>query len=125
MRLSYSIFFLFLVQWTDCQLACVLGFLRILIYMTYTDSETTMFVYERKANIREFYAIIFHSLLQLQRGITDLEDRKLKEVCTMKYHWKDEFEKGKLSEIDLEREEECEICMEVKYILFSIHLFYA
>lgn len=36
MRLSYSPaaqFFLFLVQWTDCQLAGALGLLRVLIYM--------------------------------------------------------------------------------------------
>ncbi|XP_021278327.1 uncharacterized protein LOC110412173 isoform X1 [Herrania umbratica] len=130
MRLSYSPaaqFFLFLVQWTDCQLAGALGLLRILIYMlltiglwqsgelmqTYADGKTTMSVYERKASIREFYALIFPSLLQLQRGITDLEDRKQKEVCTMRYRRKDEFEKGKLSEIDIEREEECGICMEM------------
>ncbi|GMI92209.1 hypothetical protein like AT3G47160 [Hibiscus trionum] len=116
MRLSYSPaaqFFLFLVQWTDCQLAGALGLLRILIYMTYADGKTTMSVYERKASIREFYAVIFPSLLQLQQGITSVEDRKQKEVCTMRYRKKDESERGKLSEIDLEREEECGICMEM------------
>ncbi|PPR81880.1 hypothetical protein GOBAR_AA38836 [Gossypium barbadense] len=116
MRLSYSPaaqFFLFLVQWTDCQLAGALGLLRILIYMTYADGKTTMSVYERKASIREFYAVIFPSLLQLQKGITSLEDRKQKEVCTMRYRKKDESERGKLSEIDLEREEECGICLEM------------
>ncbi|XWS71580.1 hypothetical protein CRYUN_Cryun03dG0150000 [Craigia yunnanensis] len=116
MRLSYSPaaqFFPFLVQWTDYQLAGVIGLLRILIYMTYADGKTTMSVYERKASIKEFYAVIFPSLLQLQRGITDVEDRKQKEVCTMRYCRKDEFERVKLSEIDLEREEECGICMEM------------
>ncbi|MBA0622713.1 hypothetical protein Godav_008229, partial [Gossypium davidsonii] len=116
MRLSYSPaaqFFLFLVQWTDCQLAGALGLLRILIYMTYADGKTTMSVYERKASIREFYAVIFPSLLQLQKGITSLEDRKQKEVCTMRYRKKDESVRGKLSEIDLEREEECGICLEM------------
>ncbi|KAF3974738.1 hypothetical protein ACB098_08G025900 [Castanea mollissima] len=116
MRLSYSPaahLFLFLVQWTDCHLAGVLGLLRILIYMTYADGKTTMSVYERKASIREFYAVIFPSFLQLQRGVTDLEDRKQKETCSLRYKKKDELEKGKLSEIDIEREEECGICMEV------------
>ncbi|XVF46732.1 hypothetical protein PTKIN_Ptkin03bG0052000 [Pterospermum kingtungense] len=114
MRLSYSPaaqFFLFLVQWTDCHLAGALGLLRILIHMTYADG--TMSVNERKASIREFYAVIFPSLVQLQRGITDLEDRKQNEMCTKRYRKKDEFERGKLSEIDLEREEECGICMEM------------
>ncbi|XP_010520211.1 PREDICTED: uncharacterized protein LOC104799400 [Tarenaya hassleriana] len=116
MRLSYSPaaqFFLFLVQWTDCHLAGALGLLRVLIYMTYADGKTTMAVYERKASIREFYAVIFPSLLQLQKGITDLEDRKQKEVCNMRYRRKDEGERGKLSDIDIEREEECGICMEM------------
>ncbi|MBA0879386.1 hypothetical protein Goshw_005192 [Gossypium schwendimanii] len=116
MRLSYSSaaqFFLFLVQWTDIQLAGALGLLNIHIYMTYADGKTTMSVYERKASIREFYAVIFPSLLQLQRGITDLEDRKQKEAYTVRYRRKDESARGKISEIDREREDECSICMEM------------
>ncbi|KAJ4725596.1 RING finger protein [Melia azedarach] len=116
MRLSYSPaaqFFLFLVQWTDCHVAGALGLLRILIYMTYADGKTTMSVYERKASIREFYGVIFPSLLQLQRGITDLEDRKQKDLCTLRYRKRDELDRGKSSEIDLEREEECGICLEM------------
>ncbi|KAF9675468.1 hypothetical protein SADUNF_Sadunf09G0035400 [Salix dunnii] len=115
MRLSYSPasqFLLFLVQWTDCNLAGALGLLSILIYLTYADGKTTMSVQERKASIREFY-VIFPSILQLQGGITDVEDRKQKEVCAMRYRRKDELEKGKLSEFDIEREEECGICMEM------------
>ncbi|XP_010262839.1 PREDICTED: uncharacterized protein LOC104601255 isoform X2 [Nelumbo nucifera] len=128
MRLSYSPaarLFLFLVQWTDCHLAGSLGLLRILIYKAYEDGKTTMSVHERKASIREFYvhllrrmvcpwaAVIFPSLLQLHRGITDVEDRKQREICKTKYRKKDEMDKGKLSELDLEREEECGICMEM------------
>ncbi|BBH04654.1 ammonium transporter 1 [Prunus dulcis] len=82
------------------------------VEITYPDGKTTMSVYERKASIREFYGVIFPSLLQLQRGITDLEDRKQKEVCTVRYKRKEELDKGKLSEIDIEREKECGICME-------------
>ncbi|GAV89904.1 zf-C3HC4_3 domain-containing protein [Cephalotus follicularis] len=116
MRLSYSPafqFFLFLVQWSNCHLAGALGLLRILIYVTYADGKTTMSVYERKASIREFYGVIFPSLLLLPRGITDVDDRKQKEVCTLRYRRKDEFDRGKLSEIDIEREQECGICMEM------------
>ncbi|OAY43716.1 E3 ubiquitin-protein ligase AIRP2 isoform X1 [Manihot esculenta] len=115
MRLSYSPaaqFFLFLVQWTDCHLAGALGLLRILIYKAYEDGKTTMSIHERKASLREFYGVIFPSLLQLQRGINDVEERKQKEICA-KYQKKDEMDKGKLYEIDLEREEECGICMEM------------
>ncbi|VYS70799.1 unnamed protein product [Arabidopsis thaliana] len=113
MRLSYSPtaqFFLFLVQWTDCKLAGFLGLLRVLIYMTYADGKTTMSVYERKASIREFQAVILPSLSQLQRGVTDIDDSKQKEVCKMRYRKKDESE---MAEIEIEREEECGICMEM------------
>ncbi|KAI9083781.1 hypothetical protein K1719_034249 [Acacia pycnantha] len=116
MRLSYSPaaqFFLFLVQWTDCNLAGALGLLRILIYKAYEDGKTTMSIYERKASLKEFYCVIFPSLLQLHRGITDVEDRKQKEICATKYKSKAVVSKGKHSEIDREREEECGICMEV------------
>jgi len=116
MRLSYSPVahvFLFLVQWADCQLAGTLGLLRVLIYMTYADGKTTMSVYERKASIREFYAVIFPSLSQLQSGITDLDDRKQKEMCSLRYSKKDDLDKGKLTEADIEREDECGICMEM------------
>ncbi|KAJ7949964.1 RING finger protein [Quillaja saponaria] len=116
MRLSYSPaaqFFLFLVQWTDCHLAGALGLLRILIYKAYEDGKTTMSIYERKASLKEFYGFIFPSLLQLQRGITDVEDRKQKAICEKKYKRKDGMNKGKISEVDLEREQECGICMEL------------
>ncbi|XP_021906256.1 uncharacterized protein LOC110820928 isoform X2 [Carica papaya] len=117
MRISYSPaahFFLFLVQWTDCHLAGALGLLRILIYKAYADGKTTMSVHERKASIKDFYGVIFPTLLQLQKGITDVEERKQKEICATKYKRKNEVDKGKLSEIDLEREQECSICMEIR-----------
>ncbi|KAG9453985.1 hypothetical protein H6P81_006889 [Aristolochia fimbriata] len=116
MRLSYSPaahLFLFLVQWADCHFAGQLGLLRILIYKAYVDGKTTMSVYERKATVKEFYGIIFPSLIQLQKGITDVEDQKQKEICFQKYLRKKEEEKGKLSELDTEREEECGICLEM------------
>ncbi|XP_027926784.1 E3 ubiquitin-protein ligase AIRP2-like isoform X2 [Vigna unguiculata] len=116
MRLSYSPaaqFFLFLVQWTDCHLAGALGLLRILIYKAYEDGKTTISIYERKASLKEFYGVVFPSLLQLHRGITDVEDRKQKHLCATKYKLKDLTSKGKLSEADIEREEECGICLEM------------
>lgn len=116
MRMSYSPaahFFLFLVQWTDFHLAGALGLLRILIYRVHVDGTTTMSTHERKASIREFYAVIFPSLQQLHRGITDMEEKKQKAVYMERYRRRDEDERKKLSEIDSEREEECGICMEL------------
>lgn len=109
-RLTYSpaaSIFLFMVQWFDCQVAGALGLLRVHIYMTYADGKTTMSIYERRASISEFYGIIFPSLLQLQDGISDLECKKQKEVCSLRYSRKEQ-----LSHADNEREEECGICLE-------------
>ncbi|KAL3820562.1 hypothetical protein ACJIZ3_006467 [Penstemon smallii] len=124
MRMSYSPaahFFLFLVQWTDCHLAGALGLLRILIYKVtpffpecvYVDGTTTMSTHERKASIREFYAVIYPSLQQLESGVTDSEDKKQKAVCLERYRRRDEEEQRHFSELDIEREEECGICMEM------------
>ncbi|MCD7448114.1 E3 ubiquitin-protein ligase airp2 [Datura stramonium] len=116
MRMSYSPaahLFLFLVQWTDCHLAGALGLLRILIYKVYVDGTTTMSVHERKASIREFYAVIYPSLLQLERGVTDSEDKKQKAVCLERYRRRDDEDNRQSSDSDIEREEECGICMEM------------
>ncbi|THU45562.1 hypothetical protein C4D60_Mb02t19300 [Musa balbisiana] len=116
MRMSYSPaahLFLFLVQWTDCNLAGALGLLRIMIYKVHIDGSTTMSTHERKASIKEFYAVIFPSLLQLQKGISDMEDKKQKAVCLERYRRRDDNERKQFSEIDAEREEECGICMEM------------
>ncbi|KAL8517275.1 hypothetical protein ACS0TY_015493 [Phlomoides rotata] len=116
MRLSYSPFahiFIFLARWIDCHLAGALGLIRVLIYKAYENGKTTMSIHERKASIREFYGVIFPSLLQLHSGISDAEERKQREMCALKYKRRDEMNKGKLSEIEIEREEECGICMEM------------
>ncbi|XP_034891587.1 E3 ubiquitin-protein ligase AIRP2 isoform X2 [Populus alba] len=116
MRMSYAPaanLFLFLFQWTDCHLAGALGLLRILIYKVYVDGTTTMFTHERKASIKEFYAVIYPSLLQLQRGVTDTEDKKQKAVCVERYRRRDDEEHRQHTDIDIEREEECGICMEM------------
>ncbi|KAI6705079.1 hypothetical protein NL676_008041 [Syzygium grande] len=116
MRLSYSPaahFFLFLVQWADCHFAGALGLLRILIYKVYVDGTTTMSTHERKASMREFYAVIYPSLLQLQKGVTDTEDRRQKTVCMERYRRREEEEPRQYADIEFEKEDECGICMEM------------
>lgn len=116
MRMSYSPaahLFLFLVQWTDCHLAGALGLLRILIYKVYADGTTTMSTHERKASVREFYAVIYPSLLQLQKGVTDTEEKKQRTACMERFRRRDDEECRQLTEIENEREEECGICMEM------------
>ncbi|KAJ7232057.1 hypothetical protein O6H91_Y455700 [Diphasiastrum complanatum] len=115
-RLSYSpaaSFFLFLVRWTSCSLAGALGLLRILIYKVYKDGTTTMSTHERKASLREFYTFIYPSLQQLQAGITELEDKKQRALCMERFKKKADEKKGNVSDLDVEREQECGICMEV------------
>ncbi|KAK9056307.1 hypothetical protein SSX86_027397 [Deinandra increscens subsp. villosa] len=123
MRMSYSAaaqFLLFFVQWSDCHLAGALGLLRILIYKVYVDGTTTMSTHERKASIREFYGIIYPSLMQLQSGVTNSEDRKQKKICDARYSKQDDDDDGvgddddesRCSDLETESEEECGICME-------------
>ncbi|XP_062190088.1 E3 ubiquitin-protein ligase AIRP2-like [Phragmites australis] len=116
MRMAYcpaAHFFLFLVQWTDCSFAGALGLLRILIYKVYADGTTTMSTHERKASIREFYAVIFPSLMQLHEGINEVEDNRQKAICIERYRRRDEDQKMVISEIDDDIEDECVICMEI------------
>nr|BAJ95466.1 predicted protein [Hordeum vulgare subsp. vulgare] len=110
MRMAYSAVAHVLVQWTDCRLASALGLLKIMIYKMYAeDRTTTLPSWEREASIREFYGIIFPSLLQLPSGITELDDRKQRRLCIDKFKRRD----GDFSQVDLEREVECGICLEV------------
>lgn len=53
--------------------------------------------------------VIFPSLLQLPSGITELDDRKQRRLCLQKFRKVEE----RVSEVDLERELECGICLEV------------
>nr|KAJ0210882.1 hypothetical protein LSAT_V11C400187800 [Lactuca sativa] len=57
---------------------------------TSADRKTTMCVQEWRATIKDFYDVIFLSILQLQSGITDLEERKQKEIYSKRYSRKDE-----------------------------------
>lgn len=57
-------------------------------------------------------AVIYPSLLQLESGVTDNEDKKQKAVCMERYRKRDEEEYRQYTDMDIEREEECGICME-------------
>lgn len=54
--------------------------------------------------------------MQLQNGITDLEERKQKEVYAIRFQKKTDFKdrRESKSEIDIERDHECGVCLEVK-----------
>ncbi|KVH89544.1 hypothetical protein Ccrd_008464 [Cynara cardunculus var. scolymus] len=54
---------------------------QFLLFFVYVDGTTTMSTNERKASIREFYGTIYPSLMQLQSGVSNSEDRKQKKIC--------------------------------------------
>ncbi|XP_008665871.1 E3 ubiquitin-protein ligase AIRP2 isoform X2 [Zea mays] len=109
MRVAYSAVAHFLLQWTDCKLAGALGLLKVMLYKVCADGSSALPDWEMEASIREFYGVIFPSLLQLPSGITELDDRKQRKLCLKKFRSRDE----QLSEVDTERELECGICLEV------------
>ncbi|XP_071720703.1 E3 ubiquitin-protein ligase AIRP2-like [Rutidosis leptorrhynchoides] len=115
MRLYFSPvadIFSYLFPWADCKIAGFFGLIRVFVYTVHGDGKTTMHVHEKKASIRQFYGVVFPSIMQLQSGITDLEERKQKDACLKRYSRKDELA-GKLSDADVEREAECGICLEM------------
>ncbi|CAN6448931.1 unnamed protein product [Victoria cruziana] len=115
MRLSYSPLapiFLFIIKWMDFSLSSWLGLLHILIYKVYVDGKTTISAEERKASLREFYAVIYPSLQQLEADYVKLEDSKLTARSDERSTRKRIEDRKKISDLDLEREEECGICME-------------
>jgi len=61
--------------------------------------------------------------LQLQRGVTDTEDKEQKAVCMERYRRRDDEEHRQHADVDIEREEECGICMEMnsKIVLPNCH----
>ncbi|KAK1428670.1 hypothetical protein QVD17_17509 [Tagetes erecta] len=105
-----------LFPWADCRMAGALGLIRVFIYKIYANGKTSMHLLERKASMRQFYGFVLPSIMQLQRGITDLDERKQKEIWFASYSRKDNPKKENLSDAaDVEREAECEICMETTY----------
>ncbi|XP_022951171.1 uncharacterized protein LOC111454098 [Cucurbita moschata] len=111
MKLVYSQLaplFLFLMQWVDCSCTCVLprylNFFHILVYKVYTDGRPNLSAHGRKATLKDFYAVILPSLQRLQANARELDNAKEKRVGVEG--------DGKLSNGDVEREEECGICLE-------------
>ncbi|KAK8913578.1 hypothetical protein KSP39_PZI023786 [Platanthera zijinensis] len=116
MKLSYSPmapFFLFLLQWVNCVPNYVLpsyfGILQILVCKVYADDKSNLSALDRRASIKEFYAVIYPSLQQLETYLFDKEELA--------------YDKGRNREIvgrkrgeeprDSERDDECGICLEI------------
>ncbi|KMT07642.1 hypothetical protein BVRB_6g147670 [Beta vulgaris subsp. vulgaris] len=119
MRLSFSplaLFLIYLIEWMDytCTdaLPNFLGLHHLLIYKVYVDGMPTMSSQEKKASLREFYAVIYPSLRQLEGNLIELEESNKKTRISDILSRKSIDEKRKLLDKDLERDDECGICME-------------
>lgn len=116
MKISYSPaakFFLCLAKWRNCNLAGALGLLRILIYEVLVDVRGFKSTCVKKASIKEFYSIIFPSLIQMQKGVAIVEDSTQRALCIERFIKMSDDKRNQISELDVEREEECGICMEL------------
>ncbi|XP_057949444.1 E3 ubiquitin-protein ligase AIRP2-like isoform X1 [Malania oleifera] len=119
MRLAYgpfAPFFLFLIEWLNFNctdtLPSYLGLLHILVYKVYVDGMPTMSSQERKATLREFYAVIYPMLRQLEGELIELEDYNKRSRCSDVVNRKRLEERRKLCDKDQDRDDECGICME-------------
>ncbi|XP_022996708.1 uncharacterized protein LOC111491874 [Cucurbita maxima] len=107
---------LFLMQWVDCSCTCVLprylNFFHILVYKVYTDGRPNISAHGRKATVKDFYAIILPSLQRLQASAEELDNAKAKHVKSDNSSERRVEGDGKHWNGDLEREDECGICLE-------------
>ncbi|KAK8488866.1 hypothetical protein V6N13_005309 [Hibiscus sabdariffa] len=118
MRLSYSPFapfVLFLIEWMDYSctdtLPSYLGLLHVLVYKAYVDGMPTISSKDKKATLREFYAVIYPLLRQLGDEFIESEDNK-KSRCMEVSSRKKVEDRKRVADKDLERDDECGICME-------------
>ncbi|KAK9926724.1 hypothetical protein M0R45_023937 [Rubus argutus] len=106
--------FLFLLQWMDssssCLIASYLNLFDIVVYKVHSDGRANNSSYGRKATTSQFYNVILPSLQRLHGDSFDVDitqEEAIEMVVKNRYE-----DKIKLSDVDLEREKECGICLE-------------
>ncbi|XP_057486945.1 E3 ubiquitin-protein ligase AIRP2-like [Actinidia eriantha] len=107
---------LFLFQWMDCSCTCLLprylNLFHVLVYKVYTDGRPNISKHGRKATISDFYAVILPSLRRLHDDLVE-SGHANDETHGMEMMGKNRLEGSKgFSNVDLEREDECGICLE-------------
>ncbi|KAA8542179.1 hypothetical protein F0562_023331 [Nyssa sinensis] len=112
----FAPFVLCLLQFVDCSCTCslpsYLNLFHIVVYMVCQDGKPLMSSHRRKASIREFYAVILPSLQRLHDNSSELDINQEEGNCLKLNVKKIVEEKRKHSDVDLEREDECGICLE-------------
>nr|XP_007155514.1 hypothetical protein PHAVU_003G208100g [Phaseolus vulgaris]ESW27508.1 hypothetical protein PHAVU_003G208100g [Phaseolus vulgaris] len=117
MKLVYSKLapiFLFLFQWLDYSCSCCscLPSSHLNLFRVHTNGKSDMYSSGRKAAIREFFSVILPSLQRLhddsvEANIAKENDHNIEMISNRSKEYK---RKG--SDLDLEREHECGICLE-------------
>ncbi|KAG2259836.1 hypothetical protein Bca52824_079130 [Brassica carinata] len=91
---NFASLLLFLFRWIDLSCSCLLpryfNLFHVLVYKVNSDGQPKLTALGRKATISEFYGVILPSLQLLHSNLDELDT----------------------SDIGLEREEECGICLE-------------
>ncbi|KAJ0899969.1 putative transcription factor C2H2 family [Helianthus annuus] len=108
---------MFLLQWIDSSCACLLprylNLFHVIIYKVYTDGRPKISRHGRKATVNDFYAIILPSLRRLHYDLVELDNGPKEESPKLQISGPKKVEKDeKFTNIDLEREDECGICLE-------------
>lgn len=108
--------FLLLLQWADCSCTCLLprylNLFHILVYKVYPDGRPNISRRGRKATISDFYAVILPSLRRLHNDLVELDNGREESAAT-KVISQQRLERDEVfSNVDLEREDECGICLE-------------
>ncbi|KAJ0895940.1 putative transcription factor C2H2 family [Helianthus annuus] len=101
---------MFLLQWIDSSCACLLprylNLFHVIIYKVYTDGRPKISRHGRKATVNDFYG---GCITTWWNSITGLKKR----AQSCRYRAPKKVEKDeKFTNIDLEREDECGICLE-------------
>ncbi|KAK4362565.1 hypothetical protein RND71_017806 [Anisodus tanguticus] len=109
--------FLLLLQWMDCSCSCTcllpsyLDLFHIVVYKVIPNGKKKIPSDGRKLSIREFYAVILPSLQHLHDSSSE-QDRSQDEPQLSKTIVGKKVEEKKHFDADLEKENECGICLE-------------
>ncbi|TXG56135.1 hypothetical protein EZV62_017448 [Acer yangbiense] len=107
--------FWFLLQWMNSSCICVLprylNLFHILVYKVYANGRADLSTHGRKATIRDFYGIILPSLQRLHSSLGELDEANEEYADVLNFGSRVKGD-NQLFDVDLEREDECGICLE-------------
>ncbi|CAL1359908.1 unnamed protein product [Linum trigynum] len=108
--------FLYLLQTLES--SCIyllpryLNLFHVLVYKVNDDGRPRITTHGRKATIKEFYGVILPSLQRLHSSLDEMELEGFSTIDSLRIKNVDADHHDKLISIDLEREDECGICLE-------------